>query len=251
MNPEFIPPMIYEFIIWITSFSIVLRLVKRYKENPNRVLKYMVLCLLFFTFAIGITAFSRILRVTGLWNLPNGKTLELLAFNPAFIDIANIFFFMFTLEVFADGALNEKNKKWSIIYAILNSTIAVYAVARGLFIVDLPLDVWITVIVTSLAIYIYMIRQALKVAKSLEDSLKKRSTQFLGLGGISISMVFIFSTLDVLVGGNFSPFYYVAWAFVVVSVIIFYTALLRPKWFVERYEKSIENRSSNETNKIE
>lgn len=233
-------PMIYEFVISAFCLYFVILIGMRYKERRKPVVKYLFLFGVWLTAAILIAAVSRILRYTGVWILnagPPEKKLELLALTVSFIAFSDIFLTAFILEVFRDGAMTEENKRYIAIVGVFSGIFAAFAVVTGIFTEDLTDLIWLLLILLSAPIYVLLIRSSFKLAARLEDNLMKTSMKLIGIGGISILMVFIFFMIDAAVGGAYSPFYYIAWVFAVLSVVMLYIGVISPDWFKERFKE--------------
>ena len=112
----------------------------------------------------------------------------------------------------------------------------IFALLTGLFAVDLTELIWGILILISSVVLGFTAFASFKLSKSLKNPLDKRSTQFIGLGPINILFVFVMFFVDRMVGGNFSLFYYFAWAFVVVAALVLYVGLIRPDWFVKKHQ---------------
>lgn len=234
---EHLIPMVYEFSISALCLFLVALIGKRYTERKTTVIKYLFAFGLTLTSAILIAAVSRILRLTGVWILdvgPPEKKLELLAFTVSFIGFSDIFLTLFILEVFKDGAMVEKNRKYVVIVVILAIVNALFTITTGIYTEDLTDLNWILIICLSAPIYILLIKSSLNLAKRLEEPIPHKSMQLIAVGGFSILLVFVFFMLDAAVGGRYSPYYYVAWVFAVISELLLYTGVIQPDWFKER-----------------
>jgi hypothetical protein len=185
--------------------------------------------------AILMAAVSRVLRYTEIWNLPSGDKLELLAFTISFIGIGNIFHLAFGLEVFSNRGSKSKVAITIIsIYSVLIAGFIVYAIYAGLFVEDLTTLIWGLAIGLSVFVYGWTMIAALGLARKLERGPDKSATIWISISPMSIMMVFIMFFVDRIVGGNFSPFYYAGWAFVVVSILSMFLGIIRPKWAYKR-----------------
>jgi hypothetical protein len=231
VNSAVLVPMIYEWCIYILCLLMVIVIGKRYRERKTPVVKYMFFFSFFMSTAILMAAFSRVLRFTELWEIRPGVFLEFLAFTICFIAIGNIFMLAFCLEVFTK---NGASSKWSVItLAIYSPAIAwfcVFTLYSGLFVVDLTELIWGIAIVLSLFVYGWTMIAALGLTFRMNRGPDKVSAFMISLSPISILCVFIMFFLDRMFGGNFTPFYYAGWAFVIVSMVTIYIGVIRPKW---------------------
>lgn len=237
-SPHLIP-MIYEFIISIFCLLLAVTIGKKYIERKNIIIKYLFMFAILLTMAILIAAISRILRLTGLWNLPSGKTLELLSITVSFIGFANACLLAFIFEIFRNGAWKGKNKIILIIYIVLAVLDAIYSISFGIFVEDLTQTIWALIILLSAPVYILLIKFAFELSKKLKEKLPKASMHAIGLGGISILLIFVFFFLDnMFISIGWTPytiFYYIAWGFAIISILCLDIGVIQPEWFKKRY----------------
>lgn len=237
-SPHLIP-MIYEFIISIFCLLLAVSIGKKYGERKNIIIKYLFMYALLLTMAILIAAISRILRLTGLWDLSGGRRLELLSITVSLIGFANSCLLAFIFEIFKNGAMKGKNKIILIVYVVLAGLDAVYSIYFGIFVEDLTQTIWILIILLSAPVYILLIKCAFELVKKLKEKLPKRSMQAIGFGGISILLIFVFFFLDnVFISIGWAPytiFYYIAWGFAMVSILCLEIGVIQPEWFKKRY----------------
>jgi len=229
--PQFLFPMIYEFVIYFFCLLMVLVIGKRYREKKKPVIQYMFYFSLFMSIAILMAAFSRVLRYTGLWIVGPDKYLEFLAFTICFIAIGNIFMLAFWLEVFYKKGAGSR---WGIaiisIYSVLIAGFIVFAIWTGLFVVDLTEMIWGIAIGLSLVVYGGTMYSAIRLATKMDKGSDRISAVFISLSPLSILLVFVMFFLDRIFGGNFTPFYYTGWVFVIISMGTLYIGVIRPKW---------------------
>ena len=224
-------PMIYEFFIYIGCLAMVIVIGNRFRERKKPVIRFMFFFSLFMSLAILMAAFSRVLRLTNLWEIQPGVYLEFLTFTICFIAIGNIFMLAFCLEVFTKkGAKSTIGIVILVIYSVLTGGFIGYTVIKGWNVVDLTEIIWGIAIVLSIFVYGWTMIAALKLAFKVEKGPDKVATFFISISPISILLVFVMFFLDRLAGGEYSPFYYVGWVFVVVSMFFMYLGVIRPKW---------------------
>jgi len=230
MNPEFLFPMIYEFVIYFFCLLMVIVIGSRYRERKTPVIRYMFYFSFFMSVAILMAAFSRVLRFTNLWEVRPGVFLEFLTFTICFIALGNIFMLAFCLEVFYKGP----GSKWGIfmvaIYSVAIAWFILFAIYTGLFVVDLTELIWGIAIVLSIFVYGTTMIAALKLAVKMDKGPDRVSALMISLSPLSILLVFVMFFIDRLFGGNFTPFYYSGWVFVIISMIFLYIGVIRPKW---------------------
>ncbi|HMF31620.1 MAG TPA: hypothetical protein VKK79_09410 [Candidatus Lokiarchaeia archaeon] len=234
MAVDLIFVMIYEYTVGICGLLMIIPLFKKLRERKSAVTRYLVLCIFFLLAATFFAGTSRVLRITGAWNLPNGYQLELLAFSVVSIACSNVFMLAFTLEVFNEGAFAGKNKGYMLLCSGIAVVYAVYALYFGLFTPNLSQDIWIYLIIFSVVIYIILIRSAFRLSHKLDDSVAKRGMQLIGVGPILLLGTFGSFMLDSIFGDNFTPFYFFGWAFALGFVFITYLGYLQPEWFKRR-----------------
>ncbi len=237
--PQFLFPMIYEFSIYFFALLMVITIGKRYRERKKPVIQYMFYFTFFMSISLFMAAFSRVLRYTGLWviNIFPEVKLEFLAFTISFIAIGNIFMLAFCLEVFTKtGTKGKAGIATIVIYSILITGFIVFAIWTGLFVEDLTELIWGVAIGLSVPVYGWTMIAAFALASKLEKGPDRASTLFISLSPVSIIVVFVMFFLDRLAGGNFSPYYYAGWAFVILSMVTIYIGVIRPKFLFKKTE---------------
>ncbi len=183
------------------------------------------------------SAISRILRITGIWEVAPGQFLELLTFTVILVGISDVFVLAFCLEVFYEGATKGRNKYVLLIYVGLVGLFVYYAISKGLFEVNLDNTIWLFVIVLSIAVYIILIRSALKLARKLEDPIAKTGMHLIAAGPACLLGTFALFTVDSLLGADFTPYYYPAWLFALAFVVLMYLGVVQPDWLKKRISK--------------
>ncbi|MHA1520148.1 MAG: hypothetical protein ACTSRK_08190 [Promethearchaeota archaeon] len=234
VHSEYLIPMLYEFSISILAILIIIPVGKKYFSKKNPVLKSMLLFLSCLTLAVLAAAISRLLRFTGLWELPNGEFLELLAFTMSFIAISNIFLMDFGFKVFQKEDQAKRNRIYVILYGMVNVVFVGYTLLTGLFVVDLTTAIWGILVLISLVSFIQVSYLSFRLTRSIDNKKDRRAIQMIGLSPISMLLIFISFFIDRLMGGNFTVFYYIGWFFVLFVCFFITTGILRPKWFESR-----------------
>lgn len=237
VNQAVLIPLIYEFVIYFFCLLMVITIGKRYRERKTPVIKYMFFFAFFMSIAILMAAFSRVLRFTELWEVRPGVYLEFLAFTICFIAIGNVFMLAFWLEVFTEKGAGSRWSLFTIaIYSAAIAWFCVYTVFTGLFVVDLTELIWGIAIVLSIFVYGGTMIAAFRLASKMDKGPDRVSAIFISFSPISILCVFVMFFLDRIFGGNFTPFYYAGWAFVIISMVTIYIGVIRPKW-VFKYKR--------------
>jgi len=239
--------MAYEYGIGICGLLLLIPLVKKLRKRKSAVTRDLVLCIFFLLVAILISGTSRILRITNAWEVSPGTFLELLAFAVVSIAISNIFMLAFTLEVFYEGAFRAKNKGYMLAYIGLVAGYSAYALNSGLYSVDLTQEIWLFLILLSVVIYVFLIRSAFRLARRLEDPIMKRGMQLIGLGPVFLLMFFGCGMVDRILGGNFTPFYFVGMSLALGFIFITYLGFIQPEWFKRQVKQSRKKPSKSLT----
>ncbi|MBN2156060.1 MAG: hypothetical protein JW776_08455 [Candidatus Lokiarchaeota archaeon] len=230
VNPQFLFPMIYEFVIYFFTLLMVIVIGRRYREKRKPVVRFMFFFALMMSTGILMAAFSRVLRYTALWEVRPGVFIEFLTFTISFIALGNIFMLAFCLEVFYKGP----GSRWGIfimaIYSVATAWFILFAIYTGLFVVDLTELIWGVAIVLSLFVYGTTMIAALRLAVRMDKGPDRVSAVMISISPLSILCVFVMFFLDRIFGGNFTPFYYSGWVFVIISMVFLYIGVIRPKW---------------------
>ena len=142
---------------------------------------------------------------------------------------------LFCLEVFTEiGTKSNAGKAIIICYSIATLAFIIFAIWTGILVEDLTTWIWGGAIILSIFVYGWTMIAALRIASKLEKGPDKVSTYMISVSPISIMFVFVMFFIDRMVGGNFSPFYYAGWAFVIVSLIFMYIGVIRPKFLFKQ-----------------
>ncbi|MHA1731345.1 MAG: hypothetical protein ACTSU5_05345 [Promethearchaeota archaeon] len=236
---------VYEFSIFAVGAFEIADLIKRYIERRTKATLFLCLAILLLLSAIFMAAFSRILRFTGAWEVAPGKFLELLVFSVSLIVVADVFYLAFTLEVFHEGFEKRGNRVVLVVYAALVALSVIYFLASGLFTVDLTEGIWMVVFALSIPVYVFMIRDARKLLRKLpeDDYLDRKSTAMISFSPMLILGTLFLFLLDRVFGGNFTVFYFLAWAFALASTFTIYLGFVRPEWYKRRVEAKHERKA--------
>ncbi len=229
--------MFYEFAVGGSGLLLTIPLLRRHNQRRTPVTRYLLLSTIFLLCSALISAISRILRITGVWEVAPNQFLELLVFTVIFVAISDVFVLAFGLEVFYEGATKGRNKTALLIYVALVGVFAYYAISTGLFDVDLNDIIWLFVIVLSVVVYIILIRSALKLARKLEDPVAKRGMHLIAAGPACLMVTFGLFMADSFLGANFTPLYYVAWLFALAFVVLTYLGVVQPDWLKKRISR--------------
>ncbi len=230
MAPDYGLILLFEFVIVAGGIIVAFPLVKRHLEKKKPV-TYLLMAAGGCQLAAALmSAMSRILRLTGAWILPNGQNLELLAVTVTMLAAGEIFWLGFVLEVFYDGVAKPKNKSIVIIYAALVFVYGIYALQTGINVVDITAEIWALLVVLTAPVFLIFARAARRMSQKVADPLLKRGSQLIGTGPLFLLLTFIFFTVDRILGGAFSPFYYIAWISAVIAIFLIYTGYVLPNW---------------------
>ncbi len=230
MAPDYGLILLFESVIVASGIVVAFPLVKRHLEK-----KLPVTYLLMFAggcqLAAALTsAMSRILRLTGAWLLPDGHNLELLAVTVAMLATGEVFWLGFVLEVFYDGVKKPKNLSIVILYAVLVVVYGIYAIMTGIYVVDITVEIWGLLVALTAPVFLIFARAAWRVSQKVADPLHKRGSQLIGTGPLFLLLTFTFFFADRILGGAFSPFYYIAWISAVIAIFFIYTGYVLPNW---------------------
>lgn len=231
VNMEYLGPMIYEFSISILSTLVIIPIAKKYLVKKTQLLKSIIWFISCLGLSVFSAAISRLFRFTGAWELPNGNKLELLAFTLSFIALSNIFMMDFGFQVFQKEDQIKRNRTIVFIYAVLNVVFIGYTMVSGLFVEDLTTTIWGILMGLSLITFILVSGMSFRLARKLEDKKDRRAIVMIGVSPIAMFLIFIAFFIDRLMGGHFTVFYYIGWAFVPFVSFFIATGVLRPKWF--------------------
>lgn len=227
-------PMFYEFAVGASGLLLNVPLLRRHFQRRTPVTRYLVLSTLCLLCSALTSAISRVLRITGVWEVAPGQFLELLTFTVILVGVSDIFVLAFSLEVFYEGATKGHNKYVLLLYVGLVGLFIYYAISKGLFEVNLDNTIWLFVIVLSIVVYIVLIRSALKLARKLEDPVAKTGMHLIAAGPCCLLVTFGLFTVDSLLGANFTPYYYPAWLFALAFVVLMYLGTAQPEWLKKR-----------------
>ncbi len=237
MVSEFLIPMIYEFVIFALTISLTIAIGIRYQRKRNKVIQNMF----FFTLTLALAnlsaAISRVLRLTGIWEMADGSYLELLSFTVSFIGLSNIFMLMFGIEIFHAKLDPKKKRILILVYTVLTVGYIIFTLFTGLFSRDLTTAIWGILVVLSLAVDIYIIRASFILLHKLDDRTDIFFLRFIAMAPISLIFIYVFFFIDRIMGGDFTVFYYLGWLTVVFATMGLYIGVLRPTFIEEKVTK--------------
>ncbi len=231
MAADLVFAMCFEFAVGGSGLLLTIPLLRRHFQRGTPVTRYLALSTIFLLFSALISAISRILRITGAWEVAPGQFLELLNFTVIFVALSDVFFLAFGMEVFYGGATKGRNKSIMHVYTVFVGVFAIFSLSTGLFDVDLNDSIWLFVIVLSVLVYISVIRAALLLARKVTDPVSKRGMQFIAAGPACLMITFALFMVDSFLGADFTPLYYVAWLFALAFVVLTYMGAVLPDWF--------------------
>ncbi len=238
MAVDYVFILFFEFGIVMAGLVVALPLVKRYFARKTTVLSYLMGAGECQLLAALVTAFSRYLRMSGAWMLPDGKYLELLAITVDFLAAGNIFWLAFMLEVFYQGAMRGKNKFILMVYVYCVCAYSVYVFTTSLYIVDITVIDWVLLVCLGAPVSIALSISAWRLSRTIDNLVQKRCTQMIGVGPLFLLGCWGLFLVDRILGGNFTPLYYGAWVAAVIAIFAVYTGFIVPDWLKRRLSKS-------------
>ncbi len=237
MATDLVTVILFEFAISILGlFVISIPIYKKYKDRKSKVTLFVFLGATLHLLAGIVSGVGRVLRYTNLWEIQPGIKLEFLTFTVALIAWGDAFFLAFTLEVFQGGINQRKNRILLAIFVIVVILFNVYDFATGLFIIDLPLQVWVFLILIACFSSIYLTIIAWMASKKFDSPVDRLCTKFIAIGSLIIMISFVFfsveSVLTYSMGGDtqYSIYFFLGWWLLVLAIFILSTGYIQPKW---------------------
>ena len=196
----------YEFAIVAVGCLVAIPLVKRHLAKRLLVTHALVIAGGCQLLAALTSAVSRILRITGAWVMPDGRTLELLAVTVTLLAAGEIFWLAFTLEVFYGGMFAGKNRVVLLTYAGFVVAFGIYAISTGLYVVDVTAWIWGFLVTLTAPVFLLLFISARNVARKLKDPVGKWGTRLISIGPMLLLTTFVFFLIDRILGGPSRPF---------------------------------------------
>ncbi|TXT53435.1 MAG: membrane protein of unknown function [Promethearchaeota archaeon] len=231
--------MIFESFIIIIAVILLILIMQRYYEKRHELTLYLFSIFLNYVIAILFSWLSKIMVVAQIFNILDPTSLlgwflyriKDFRLSEFFVVIGIFISYIFKVKIFDDGEYNLLQK-----YLVI-----AYGIASGIYILifyqvnNVLLDViaFLLVAFYMCIIYIPFMRSSIKAYKSVEQEGFKNA--FLSLTVMAFSFLLIFfnffiDRLFILFGSlGFTLFYYLAWSFVLVSVISAYLGYIKPK----------------------
>lgn len=244
--------LVYELFILAISLFIGHQLIQRYKTRRNKTLLFLMSWGTFLLLCVLFSVGGRVLRITGWRDLSDGRRLEFLALTVTCILAGAEFLMLFILDVFHGGIERTRNKQIAGVYGIGVAAAIIYVFASGaLFTEDVTVTIWILVNVVNGVVFAVLIKDAYSLLKRLgEDRPVERVSTKMILGSPAILiMVYLFFLVDRILGGRYSPFYYIAWATSLVAIVMLYIGYLQPDWVKRRVMAKHAERQKMEAEK--
>lgn len=232
-NLTYLPPIIFEFVIFLVGVPIWVVFVHKWRTKRSRVALLLAGFFGLYEVTIALTVISQTSNLVLPAPLLNpGSYLYLLLDSRvnALVFVANLVFYFFYLEIFS----TEEHARWKKVGFI---TYTIAGVVIGLLPVefdDLELVIGVLLLVHSLILYVPALLNARTTARKIEGP-SRYAFVALFLTALFFILVWIFTILDLvwdlLTGILFGPFSYVIWACVLAAMITSYLGYMNPKWF--------------------
>jgi len=244
IHDRVLPSFVFYIAIIIFSVVMTIAMFKKWREREVKAPLYLFLVFALLTAAIiGLTVGLGEVVLTGefreiyRFSLPLGYSLML---------AANIFLFMFAIEI------TSKGKKLLIPLAILGVILIIIAF--------LPINWWgfpseeyagklnirlyttIGIVIYSYIVYIFVAMFCNKARKQAQDKVARAGLTLLLVSMILMILFFVMFILDTLLitfsdHPGYSEFVYIAWVFAIGFYITSYLSLVMPQWLVKRINK--------------
>ncbi len=236
--------MVYEIIV-IAIISILLALIyKKYLAKKQKLTLYLFLIFLSYLFGIIFSCFSKVLVIySGIEYVYNATAsdpgtpiswilLRIIDFRISFIFVTLSIYLSYVLKVnvFAKG-YNHIQRIIVIVYSIFTGLYCFIVYQRG----NTMLDVFafLLVFIFMFMIYIPFMVRALNSYRSVSEPIFKKAFLSLAIMSVSFTLVFFCFLIDrvlILLGSpGFTIFYFLAWSFVIVSIVFAYLGYIKPK----------------------
>ncbi|GAB4306929.1 MAG: hypothetical protein Kow0069_04050 [Promethearchaeota archaeon] len=229
----------YELAILSISLYIGRRLLDKFAEKRTKPMLFVMVWGTMLLLSVLSSVVGRVLRVTGAWDLPSGERLEMLAFTTAFLMASSEFFLAFVLEVFHGGVAKPANKLLLGAFGGMVVASIAYSFASGvLFVEDVTVGTWVLVNLLAAGPYLLLVVDSTRLIRRLRsenDLLATRSMQAILATPLLLLVTFSFFLVDRVLGGRYSPFYFVAWAVSLVAIGTLIAGYLQPGWWKRRY----------------
>ncbi len=236
--------MVYETVI-IVVISVLLALIfKKYLAKRQKLTLYLFLIFLSYLFGIMFSWVSKVLVLySGIDYIYNAAAsdpgtpmswilLRIIDFRISFIFVTLSIYLSYVLKVnvFEKG-YNRVQRFVVIVYSIFTGLYCFIVYQRG----NTMLDVlaFLFVFIFMFMIYVPFMARSLNSYKTVNDSIFKKAFLSLAIMSISFILVFFCFFIDrvlILFGSpGFTAFYFLAWSFVIVSLVFTYLGYIRPK----------------------
>lgn len=238
------PSFVFYIAIIIFSVIMTIAMIKKWRERQVKAPLYLSIVFILLTTAIlgltlglGEVVITQEFRDIYRFSLPFGYAL---------IIVANVFLFMFGIEI------TSKGKKLLVPLILIGVVMIV--------IIFLPINWWgwpsedyagelnirlyttIGVVIYSYIVYIFIASFCNKARKQTDDKVAKAGLKLLMISMLMMILFFVMFILDTLLitltdHPGYSEFVYVAWIFAICFYIVSYFSLVMPKSLVKRINK--------------
>lgn len=227
---------------------------RRYLERKRTATLYLSLAIFSMMIAVLISSIGRLVAFLGNPFLQHYYGIQYVPF--VWIPLAlavNIVGDMLFL-LFSSAVFYNNNEKFNLISIISGAAILVLAIflvpSPALNPVDHQPGVLYTILfyifwslcgVYSMGTGLLITYSALKMSRKDRPLLEKRGLQIISLFGIFLSLFNIMWVIEAfgrypLIGGNFSPFFFIGWIFAHTGVFFIYLGFVLPNWLRKRWE---------------
>ncbi len=236
-----------EFGLGFFLLGLTIALTRRFfQRNKNIIIRYLLLALICGSSAPLLSATAHIVREGGGWQVGT-VYLEIMAFMNTVSLICGVFFLCFCLELFYNGAWNERNKKIMQMYIFLVIVIIIFTFLAppGFIMNSLPDDNTTFLHPVShmllgglyVPIFVVMLIASYRLVKKLEDPVDKRCMQIFLAGPAVFLFNIIFFVIDSIVEGQ--PLLIINTFISASSTLLIYLGFIQPEWFLNVVRKSL------------
>ncbi|MFX1255920.1 MAG: hypothetical protein ACFFCZ_30215 [Promethearchaeota archaeon] len=221
---EFLLPALYPLAIAVLSIFLSYQIYLKYKERQNRPLLNLSITYFFYVLAVlfadlgyfyflffGLTTSTNyFLKVWLDWSI----SLSMVA-------IGNYFHFWFAQELFS----TEKKLTQAILGLATLVVVVIYFTINGFY--DMGNLAYVPLMFLIVPVYFYIMISSYRAWKLANDPIYKRRYQLIFISAVLLPLVFVFFTLDLLLGA-YGISFYLSWSMVLLSSLAAYFAYVAP-----------------------
>jgi len=236
--------MVFESVIIVIAFIFLVMILMRYYEKKHQLTFYLFVIFLFYIIAIIFSWLSKILvlysGIDYVYNsvIPDPNTpiswvlLRITDFRLSFVFLTIAIYLSYILKVnIFEKGYNKGERIIVIIYFLFTALFSLIIYQRGNTLIDA--FAFLFVFIFMAMIYFPFFVRSYQSFKSTGDKVFKKAFLSLALMSIFYILVplnFLIDRILILLGGvGFSPFYFLAWIFVILGIIGAYFGYIRPK----------------------